>query len=51
MSQEEIIKRLKIQYEELDGEDEEEESEEEDKGVKSRLDSIIEEDDEEATEY
>jgi hypothetical protein len=42
---------LKISYDELDDEDEEEESEEEDDTVNNRLDSIIEEADEEATEY
>ena len=52
MSQEEIIQRLNIQYDELEGEDEDEESEEEeDNKIKTRLDSIIEEEDEEATEY
>lgn len=52
MSQEEIIKRLKIQYDELESEEDEEEGEEEDEtNMKNRLDSIIEEVDEEATEY
>lgn len=43
---------MNIQYDELEGEDEEEDSEEEDDNkIKTWLDSIIEEEDEEATEY
>lgn len=49
ISQEELIKRLKISYDELSNEEEEEE--EEDEEPKPRLYSIIEEEDEDATEY
>lgn len=52
--QKQIIKQLKISYDELDSEEEEEESEDEETFNDyraNRLDSIIEEDDEDATEY
>ena len=51
MSQEELIKRLQIQYEDSEEEAEEEESEDEDDYRRAQLDSIMEEPNEDGTEY